>query len=153
MSHFTEQPLRLDFLDYSTNKKHFQLAQELIYHVGHESSEDVVRVPVGYQTDFASVPRIFWSILPPVGRYSRAAVVHDYLCEQCETHHYQYDQCDIKTRKEADYIFLEAMYVLNVKPWKRCVMFYGVRLWGMISEWRGKRRSSKKKAASHLSSI
>lgn len=38
-----------------------------------------VRVPVGFVTDFASIPRLFWSTLRPDGTYSYAAAVHDYL--------------------------------------------------------------------------
>lgn len=38
-----------------------------------------VNVPVGFITDFASVPRIFWSILPPDGKYTHPAIVHDFL--------------------------------------------------------------------------
>lgn len=38
-----------------------------------------VRVPVGFVTDFASIPRLFWSVLRPDGNYSYAAVIHDYL--------------------------------------------------------------------------
>lgn len=36
-------------------------------------------VPVGFVTDFASIPRIFWSVLPPDGKYTHPAIVHDYL--------------------------------------------------------------------------
>jgi hypothetical protein len=38
-----------------------------------------VDVPRGFVTDFASIPRIFWSFLPPDGEYAYAAVLHDYL--------------------------------------------------------------------------
>ena len=38
-----------------------------------------VRVPIGFVTDFASIPRVFWSLLRPDGTYSYAAVIHDYL--------------------------------------------------------------------------
>ena len=38
-----------------------------------------VRVPAGFVTDFASIPRIFWSVLRPDGLYSYAAIVHDFL--------------------------------------------------------------------------
>jgi hypothetical protein len=38
-----------------------------------------VTAPVGFVTDFASIPRIFWSLLKPDGLYAYAAVVHDYL--------------------------------------------------------------------------
>jgi hypothetical protein len=48
------------------------------YHVGHLGSDDIVSAPPGFLTDFASVPKIFWKILPPNGRYGKAAVIHDY---------------------------------------------------------------------------
>src|SRR5262245_10592244 len=38
-----------------------------------------VNVPIGFVTDFASIPRIFWSVLPPDGKYTHPAIVHDYL--------------------------------------------------------------------------
>lgn len=39
----------------------------------------MVLVPAGFRTDLASTPKILWSIYPASGRYSYAAVVHDYL--------------------------------------------------------------------------
>jgi hypothetical protein len=46
-----------------------------------ESAEELpkVDVPVGFITDFASIPRIFWSILPRDGIYTYPAIIHDYL--------------------------------------------------------------------------
>jgi uncharacterized protein DUF1353 len=38
-----------------------------------------VTVPVGFVTDFASIPRVFWSALRPDGDYGYAAIIHDYL--------------------------------------------------------------------------
>jgi hypothetical protein len=38
-----------------------------------------VNVPIGFVTDFASIPRVFWSALPPDGKYTHPAIVHDYL--------------------------------------------------------------------------
>lgn len=141
MSDFTTRPLKLKFLDRANGNKHFELIESFDYYVGYEGSDDVVPVPNGFQTDFASIPRIFWPILPPVGRYSKAAVIHDFLCAECETYNYQYNQYSIRTRQEADEIFLEAMTILEVKPWKRTLMFLAVRLWGMVSEWKGQRRA------------
>ena len=45
------------------------------------SSRGVVTVPAGFDTDGASVPRVFWSVLDPFGPYFKAAVIHD-----CSTH-------------------------------------------------------------------
>jgi len=38
-----------------------------------------VTVPVGFVTDFTSIPRVFWSALRPDGLYTYPAIVHDYL--------------------------------------------------------------------------
>jgi len=78
-----------------------------------------VIVPEGSKTDFASVPRVFWNILPPWGRYGWAAVIHDYLYR-----HGMYN------RMIADLVFLHAMRELDVPEWKQTVMFEAVRLFG-----------------------
>lgn len=36
----------------------------------------------GTLTDFASVPRIMWSIVPVIGRHTKAAVIHDAQCQE-----------------------------------------------------------------------
>ena len=78
-----------------------------------------VIVPSRFKTDFASVPRIFWRIVPPWGAYSPAAVIHDYLYATGEV-----------SKKEADLIFLELMKRLHVKKWKRNIMYWAVRVGG-----------------------
>lgn len=93
------------------------VAKPFKYHVGSEASSDIIRVPKGYKTDFASVPRMFWRICPPDGVYTQAAVVHDYACE---------NQRDTRSQKEIDLIFLEAMEVLEVPKWKRVMMHRAV---------------------------
>lgn len=82
-------------------------------------SGKLIEVPAGFQTDFASVPRLFWRLIPPWGPYSPAAVVHDYLYAT-----------GIVSRKEADQIFLELMTRLGVAPWRRNVMYAAVRVAG-----------------------
>jgi hypothetical protein len=57
-----------------------------------------VTVPPGFVTDFASIPRIFWSVLRPDGEYAYAAVVHDYLY-----------WTQTRSREEADDILKMAM--------------------------------------------
>lgn len=78
-----------------------------------------VKVLPGLITDYASVPRIFWPILPPYGRYGKAAVLHDAL--------YQFN---VFPRKICDKLFLLAMKVLKVPKWKRKTMYLAVRLFG-----------------------
>lgn len=86
------------------------------------ASDRIIEVPVGFVTDFASVPRLFWRIVPPWGAYSPAAVVHDYLYQN-----------HLVSREEADRIFLELMTVLGVLPWKRKTMYWAVRIGGWVA--------------------
>jgi hypothetical protein len=76
-------------------------------------------IPAGFETDFASVPRLFWNILPPIGLYTRAAIVHDYLY-----------QTGLVSRKEADLIFLQIMKTDEVDFFVRHLMYYAVRIFG-----------------------
>lgn len=91
------------------------------YHVGCYPSDEVIKVPVGFITDCASVPRIFWTVISPVDRHAKAAVVHDYACGLKEYN-----------RKEADLIFKEALKVLGVRKWKVYSMYYSVRLYSIF---------------------
>ncbi|EAQ9999427.1 DUF1353 domain-containing protein, partial [Salmonella enterica] len=53
------------------------------------------------------------------GKYAKAAIIHDWM----------YDNA-LRTKKEADRIFLDGMAVLGVPKWKRLVMYQAVRLFG-----------------------
>lgn len=80
-------------------------------------------VPAGFVTDFASIPRLLWSIIGhPAGRYAQAAVLHDWLYATTAV-----------SRAEADRIFGEAMQVLGVPSWQRWIMWCGVRLAGFVA--------------------
>ena len=48
------------------------------YYVGDLDSKEVVNVPVGFQTDFASIPAILRPLVSKWGKYGKAAIVHDY---------------------------------------------------------------------------
>lgn len=76
-------------------------------------------VPVGFVSDFASVPRMFWWVVPPWGRYSPAAVLHDWI---------YFTQ--IVNRLEADQVFRDHMGALGVSAWKRNAMYRAVRIFG-----------------------
>ena len=81
-----------------------------------DNPNDVVNVPGGFITDFASVPRPLWWLYAPWGRHGHAAVLHDWG-------YYKQD----RSRREYDHIFLEAMEVLGVGRFKRRVMWLAVR--------------------------
>jgi hypothetical protein len=74
-------------------------------------------IPAGYSTDFATVPKFLWSVLPPLGKHNRAALLHDWL----------YDN-RIGTRAQADWLFLKQMENDGVGVVPRYAMYWGVRL-------------------------
>ena len=85
-------------------------------------------VPTGFRTDLASIPRLFWNILPPFGKYTEAAVLHDWLYR---TH--------LVSRPQADALLLEAMTLCRVPAWQRVVIYGAVRLFGW-SAWHNEKR-------------
>lgn len=96
---------------------------ELLHDVRYVSERfGEIKVPAGFHTDFASVPRLFWRVVPPAGPHGAAAVVHDYF----------YVNQEGWTRKHVDELFLECLTVLGVAWWKRHAMYLGVRLGGWI---------------------
>ena len=123
MSSFTT-PLKIEFDHAGDEKKPYALLEEFLYYTKidqPEGAERLIRIPAGYRTDFASIPRLFWPVLPPHGPYGKAAVVHDWLCDE-QPH-------SVDHRTAAD-IFGEAMDVLHVSKWKRSVMVWSVKHFG-----------------------
>lgn len=59
-------------------KRKWVLLDDLIW-VGKQ--DDLIVVPKGFETDFASTPRLLQSIFPATGAWTKAAVVHDFLCD------------------------------------------------------------------------
>lgn len=94
--------------------RHWILERELTY-VG---KRETFVVPTGMSTDFASVPRPFVWLLPPYGAYTKAAILHDYLCRP---------EAGI-SRADADGLFRRAMRELDVPVIRRWMMWAAVRL-------------------------
>jgi hypothetical protein len=78
-----------------------------------------VDVPIGFVTDLASIPRVFWAILPPHARYSYPAIIHDYL--------YWTQPC---TRAVADEVLKLAMNDMKVSRIQVFTIYQAVRLAG-----------------------
>ena len=101
--------------------------RRLVEPLTYSSSMGVVPVHIGFITDFASIPRVLWPLLPPDGSYAKAAVIHDYL--------YTYQAIGGRwiTRKQADQVFLEAMEDSGVGFITRMTVYAGVRFGGWIA--------------------
>lgn len=92
-----------------------------------DPTQPIIRVPAGFTTDFASIPREFWAILPPTGKYGKAAVIHDYLYVMGGDIGRGWAKF---TKKDADRIFYEAMGVLGVNQFVRWTMWKAVSAFG-----------------------
>jgi Protein of unknown function (DUF1353) len=102
---------------------HWIVRQPLTYRIG--VSKEQLTVPVGFVTDFASIPQALQSIIRQNGPYILPAVVHDYL---------YWDQgC---TRVQADQIFLLAMIENNVGTVHRNAIYQAVAAAGSFA-WDG----------------
>lgn len=97
----------------ATNK-HWVLTADLVYEIG--KSKTKIVVPAGFVTDFASIPQPLSVIgLSPHGKYSRAAVIHDYL--------YWSQGC---TKKQSDNIMVLAMKESHTDWLDEKMIFQGV---------------------------
>lgn len=125
MSEFTKSLVVSPLADGRT----WVLLEPFSYDVGEEGSGDTIQVPALFMTDFASVPRPFWWVFPPWGRYGNAAVIHDWGY-----------RTQTRPRREVDRIFLEGMTVLGVKRVARYLIYWSVRWWGWAAWWADARR-------------
>ncbi len=100
--------------------EYWKLTQPLSYNVN--NLDDIITVPAGFVTDYASVPIVANWFIPKSGEYDPAAVIHDWL----------YFKKD-RPRSECDGIFCEAMKSLNVNFIKGQTMYYALRAFGWIA--------------------
>jgi hypothetical protein len=105
------------------------LIEEYIY-------KDVV-VPVGFVTNGADIPRLFWSFYPPNrSDYFPAVIIHDYLCF-------------IREYEKADRYFKEILKALGIGSFDVFVLWGGVRFYSKfirpfsLGEHRGKMKNKK----------
>jgi hypothetical protein len=116
-----------DLLLDAVGPREWRLARPLVW-TG--SQGDTFTVPVGFRTDFATVPRVLRSVVEPYGAYTRAAVLHDYLLSTLGNDPLKYGVPPV-TSQEADAIFRKVMHELGVGYAKRWSMWAAVR-WGAL---------------------
>lgn len=88
-----------------------------------QEKHGAVTVPTGFVTDFASIPRLFWSLLRPDGEYAYAAVVHDFLY-----------WTQVRSRDEADDVLKLAMEDFEIGTVTVNAIYSAVRIAGQ-SAW------------------
>jgi len=87
---------------------------------GPKHSQYLVKVKKGFKTDLASVPKALWSIFPNSGKYTEAAVVHDYMYYNAGT----YD------KGFADAVFHQMLCDSGLSKFKAYIMLKGVTFFG-----------------------
>lgn len=87
-----------------------------------------IRVPSGYQTDLASVPRFFWRVFHPA-QHPEASVPHDAIYSGATL------TLRIFTRREADDLFLDILTEMGASWFKRRSAWLAVRMFGG-ARWR-----------------
>lgn len=95
----------------------WELCLPLIYES--DIAGKTLTVPLGFKTDFASVPRLPVAYLLAGDTAHESAVVHDFL----------YTSGDF-SRATADDVLLEAMAVTGIPAWRRYTIYYAVRAFG-----------------------
>lgn len=106
---------------FRNGRPEYRVTAPFRYEVGEIGSGLVLTVEEGFVTDLASVPWPFRRWFPPDGPWATAAAGHDRLYAG-----------GVVSRRMADLIFLEAMEVLGVPPWRRWLMFLAVRVFGWL---------------------
>jgi hypothetical protein len=97
-------PLRVELVDPLAHdgQGEWALLAPLMYEDKHG---DMWTVPVGFATDFASVPRAPFAYWLYGNRAHAPAVLHDWAC-----------RTEVCPRERADELFLEAMESIGMKP-------------------------------------
>lgn len=96
------------------------------------SNGDLIAIPAGYRTDFASVPRLLRGIVATAGNHNLAVLIHDWLYDN------RYTVTNGKDWKEdrlfADREMLHWLRRCGVSNIKAYTMYYAVRI-GARSWW------------------
>lgn len=98
------------------------------------SNGRIINIKKGFTWDLSSVPRIFWTLLPPDGNFIIAALIHDYLYKKWK--HWFWIRKLSDPRKFADLEMLKWSRAMNgtrkisLKKIDNYTRYYGVRLFG-----------------------
>ena len=97
-------------------------------------------IPRGFESDGASVPRLFWRIVFPNSdsHATTAGICHDFI--------YRIQPADW-TRKEADRMFLALLVEFGVPVRSALMAYYAVRWFGWIAWNENRRRGDAEKWA------
>jgi len=104
--------------EYIRGTEKFRLVDDLNYQS--DLLPEIITVPAGFETDFASIPKcLWWYIAPSSPQIRDAAVIHDFLYST-----------QLVPRLCADTILREAMKSLGASILQRTLVYTAVRIGG-----------------------
>jgi hypothetical protein len=112
---------------------HAKLLKRIVY-----TTKDgwIIEVEIGFESDFASIPRPLWIVIPPRGKYNRPAFVHDKLYRDAPIDPLTGKRC---TQARADSILREACENCDDRFTQRWAIYLGLRAGGFVA-WNNYRK-------------
>ena len=91
----------------------------------------VFKVESGFETNFASTPKLIWNLYPPIDKYTNASILHDWF----------YSGNGVENRKQADKRFYQACKDSGLNGFSAWIMYIFVRLfaWFAYTSPKGKK--------------
>ena len=112
----SERRIRLEY-DPGVDERSWVLLEPYV----RDTSLGTIAVPAGFRTDLASTPWQVWKRYPKLGKWTGAAVIHDWLYRE---------RPHSVSREQADAVFLELLRQDGVPIHRARWMHTQVRLWG-----------------------
>ena len=108
-------------------KKSGNIMAETLASLTYTTDDNVeLEVPAGFETNFASVPKIFWNLFPPIDKYTNASVLHDWL--------YAGNGANLGySRKQCDKLFYQCVKESGIRAFPAWIMYISVRAFGAFT--------------------
>ncbi|GAA7467324.1 hypothetical protein HpBHB14_15440 [Helicobacter pylori] len=92
-----------------------------------------ISIPKGFITDGATIPKLFWNILSPFGRFFKSCALHDFICLMAKLKNNEApnlkEGISIATqyRKRADTLLSLSMKKQGIALWRRLLIMANVK--------------------------
>lgn len=111
----------VQFLDDVCIKAHHQYSYLTCHSIRVQIDDEFLKIPAGFNTDLASIPRVLWPFMSPAySAFIAPSILHDYL----------YRAKTGRSRSEIDAIFYESLVAEGLGRWTAWKMWLAVRIFG-----------------------
>jgi hypothetical protein len=130
-----------EYIEGIVDGEHIVLTRDLEVWVHLFKRKIELTIPADFRSDFASIPQMFQWLIPKLGKWNKAAVVHDWFYKYPRLENERGEFITNLTRKQVDDLFYQIMKGSGVSWWKRHAIYRAVRVGGW-RQW-GKYRKGK----------